>query len=134
MALDAIEGALSAKRADLPAAGITARTLEAWEAAARAPTAGGASAAAAAAATPAASAAATPAAAAAGGAAPCSDADAADEQAEKLKVEGNEALAKQRFAHAEELYSQAIDIAPAGRSSHIYFACVGLSFPPTSAL
>ena len=114
MALDALEGALRCKRSEAAAAGVTAGTLAAWESSAS-PAASAASAAAAAA----------PAAAAAAPAAPASHDDAAaDEQAERLKEDGNAALKAGRYAHAEELYSEAIDASPAGKSSHIYFACV----------
>jgi hypothetical protein len=116
MALDALEGALNCKRSEAAAAGVAAGTLAAWEAAS--PAASSASAAAAAAA-------ASPAGAAAAAApAPAAHDAAADEQAEKLKEDGNAALKAGRYAHAEELYSEAIDASPAGKSSHIYFACV----------
>jgi hypothetical protein len=117
MALDALEGALKCKRSEAAAAGVTSGSLAAWEAAS--PAAGAASAAAAASAASAAP-------SGAAGAPPAGPSDAAaDEQAERLKEDGNAALKAGRYAHAEELYSEAIDASPAGKSSHIYFACVG---------
>ncbi len=125
MALDALEGALRCKRSEAAAAGVTAGTLAAWESAS--PAASSASAAAAAAA-------AAPAAAASAPAPASPDDAAADEQAERLKEDGNAALKAGRYAHAEELYSEAIDASPAGKSSHIYFACVEGRGRPTRAV
>ena len=115
MAMDVLENVFKVNRAELPAAGISASTLESWAGAGSAAHATGAAGAAGAAAP-------TPSAATATATAGAAAASTADAKAEQLKAEGNAALVAQRFAHAEELYSEAIELSPAGKNSHIYFA------------
>jgi len=44
------------------------------------------------------------------------------QEADKIKIEGNKAMARKEYAPAIKLYSKALRLAPAGPSSHVYFA------------
>ena len=122
LALDALESVLGAKRGDCAAAGITARTLETWESASHS---GASSPGASKAAPQPAAAAAAAAPMGAQGGLPARSSTQADEQlAEQAKAEGNAALTAGMFARAEELYTEALELCPAGTNSHIFFACV----------
>ncbi len=44
------------------------------------------------------------------------------DEANRLKVDGNKAMARKEYAEAIKLYSQALKMAPAGPQSHVYFS------------
>jgi hypothetical protein len=124
MGIATIVGAFGVRAEDAAKNGVSGRTLEEWAASSSSSSssssAGGSSGGQASAAS------ASPSAAASSPAAQPASAEQED-LAEKLKAEGNKLLLEGSFLRAEDLYSQAIEACPSGKSSHVYFTCVALS-------